>query len=197
MATPLLMEVSTGCDGVLHPQPVALPWIPIDTCQTNQTFNHTISFNETDMIGMIVGMIGVEMDGMSMASSAGMGVCVGDGGWSGPHTGRGIIPPGRGGHTGCFVEGALYVFGGSLYTRKDNQQQQQGSAVTVVDDLYVFEVANTTWTRLTPPGTPPSPRYAHTATPVGKKLVAILLMHTMTGIIAGCIWRIQRVQLLG
>ena len=41
----------------------------------------------------------------------------------------------------------------------------------VQDDLHVFDLLTSTWKRIYPKGNPPSPRYAHTATAIGKRII--------------------------
>lgn len=41
----------------------------------------------------------------------------------------------------------------------------------VQDDLHVFDITTSTWLKVNAKGTPPSPRYAHSATCVGKRVI--------------------------
>eukprot|EP01116_Phalansterium_solitarium_P003899 TRINITY_DN14736_c0_g1_i1.p1 TRINITY_DN14736_c0_g1~~TRINITY_DN14736_c0_g1_i1.p1 ORF type:complete len:616 (+),score=156.43 TRINITY_DN14736_c0_g1_i1:213-2060(+) len=95
--------------------------------------------------------------------------------WSGPLAVRGTPPLPRGGHSATFIENVMFVFGGSTYNRP-NGTTKEAPLTQVQDDLHVFDSSSRTWSKLGPTpagfsGTPPSPRYAHTATAVGKRLV--------------------------
>jgi hypothetical protein len=120
-------------------------------------------------------------------------------GWSGPILVKGGTPPlPRGGHTATFIENKLFVFGGNSYKHLPTTSKETSSLTTIVqDDLHLFDVVSSTWSKLSPKGflvhtmlcllqtkwcdqeldvlcvlgLCPSPRYAHSATAVGKKLV--------------------------
>jgi N-acetylneuraminic acid mutarotase len=85
---------------------------------------------------------------------------------------NGIPPPPRGGHTSSFFENKLFIFGGSAYNKHIGASSTKETSLTLVqDDLHVFDITNNNWAKLQTKGQPPAPRYAHTASIVGKKLI--------------------------
>jgi N-acetylneuraminic acid mutarotase len=89
--------------------------------------------------------------------------------WSGPFNPIAAPSP-RGGHTTVAIDQKIYVFGGSAFNKQTTLTKEFPLTI-VSEDLYVYDTSNNTWTRVTTKGNPPSPRYAHSVTRVGKKLV--------------------------
>jgi hypothetical protein len=88
-------------------------------------------------------------------------------------TGNPPLP--RGGHTASVVDNKLFIFGGSAYknnTSGNKERPEGGNPLTLVqDDLHIFDLGGGQWVRAKTKGSLPSPRYAHSAVVVGKKIV--------------------------
>ena len=76
-------------------------------------------------------------------------------------------PSPRKGHSMAEINGKVYIFGGLSEARAD-----------LLNDLWVFELANEQWTQITPQGQLPLPRYGHKATVVNNKM---FIFSGMTG----------------
>jgi N-acetylneuraminic acid mutarotase len=91
---------------------------------------------------------------------------------TGPLTTYGNAPAPRGGHTATFVGKKLFVFGGSAYSAKGLAPGGRESPLTIVkSDLHVLDLATMTWSIPAAQGVQPPPRYAHTATLMGNKVI--------------------------
>jgi N-acetylneuraminic acid mutarotase len=92
--------------------------------------------------------------------------------WLGPVPSTGAIPQARGGHTATAVDHKIFVFGGSAYNNKTTgAKEMMGPLSLVQEDLHIYNIVTNTWTKVSGKGTPPSPRYAHSSTRVGKKII--------------------------
>jgi N-acetylneuraminic acid mutarotase len=83
--------------------------------------------------------------------------------WARP-TIEGVAPSPRGGHTATLAGASVVVFGGHYYGGK-----KQG--FTYLNDTIVLDVNENKWVRPRLNGTPPSPRYGHTAVLAGSRIV--------------------------
>jgi len=68
----------------------------------------------------------------------------------------GMIPEPRRGHTSCYIDNKLYLYGGDLNTRSSS--------------LFIFDINNYNWTKPEVKGTSPGPLRGHAAGSLGKKV---------------------------
>lgn len=100
--------------------------------------------------------------------------------WQGPLSYKGNPPIPRGGQTATVIDKFIFIFGGSAYniqqkqTASSNNAKQDTPLTLVQDDLHCFDMSTSSWNRVTAKGSAPSPRYAHTAVAIGKKLLVML-----------------------
>eukprot|EP01119_Soliformovum_irregulare_P010138 TRINITY_DN2472_c0_g3_i1.p1 TRINITY_DN2472_c0_g3~~TRINITY_DN2472_c0_g3_i1.p1 ORF type:complete len:672 (-),score=204.25 TRINITY_DN2472_c0_g3_i1:24-2039(-) len=89
---------------------------------------------------------------------------------------KGSPPPPIGGHaswmgstnssSGTQNPTHMFIFGGSTYAPSDPKDRDASAnlGLTVSDELWLLDWAQLQWMKLTPKGTTPTPRYAHSAT---------------------------------
>jgi len=75
------------------------------------------------------------------------------------------VPPSpRGGHSATLWEVSIVVFGGHYYAGK-----QKG--YKYLNDTYILNVNTNRWSKNKISGTPPSPRYQHSAILAGSRII--------------------------
>ena len=77
---------------------------------------------------------------------------------------EGIPPSPRGGHSATKVGRFIVIFGGHFYSGKD-------TGFKYLNDTYLLDIDNNKWLRPHTSGIPPSPRYAHSATLAGQRII--------------------------
>lgn len=81
--------------------------------------------------------------------------------WARPQV-EGLGPSARGGHTATLVGAKIFVFGGHRFG---------GGEAEYFNDTYVLDVDSNQWTQVRCKGTPPTPRYGHSAALVAARIV--------------------------
>lgn len=77
---------------------------------------------------------------------------------------EGVSPCPRGGHSATLSGASIIIFGGHYYTGKT-----EGYAY--LNDTYILDVNANKFTKPKISGTPPAPRYSHSAVLAGSKII--------------------------
>lgn len=83
--------------------------------------------------------------------------------WAFPQI-EGVPPSPRGGHSATLTGASLVIFGGHFYEGKQ-------AGFTYLNDTHVLDVNSSRWFKPKISGTPPPPRYAHTAVLAGARII--------------------------
>ena len=83
--------------------------------------------------------------------------------WAFPQI-EGVPPCARGGHSATLTGASLVIFGGHYYSGK-------GEGFIYLNDTHVLDVNASRWIKPKISGTPPSPRYGHTAVLAGSRII--------------------------
>ena len=83
--------------------------------------------------------------------------------WAFPQI-EGVPPSPRGGHSATLTGASLVIFGGHFY-------EGQKTGFTYLNDTHVLDVNSSRWFKPKISGTPPPPRYAHTAVLAGARII--------------------------
>jgi len=83
--------------------------------------------------------------------------------WAFPQI-EGVPPTPRGGHSATLTGASLVIFGGHFYNGKD-------TGFTYLNDTHVLDVNSSRWIKPKISGTPPAPRYGHTAVLAGSRII--------------------------
>jgi len=87
---------------------------------------------------------------------------------------NGAIPAARAGHSAATYGGSMYVFGGFSYNMAAGPGQNCSNPsyqCTWYNDLWAFSLETMTWTKISPQGTLPMPRYGHSADVLGDRML--------------------------
>ena len=94
--------------------------------------------------------------------------------WSKPEC-QGPVPVGRSGHVAIQVGNNLIIQGGFRFDEEEQIKSgfRQGSQLKscYLNDIRIFDINTYTWSRLRVSGTPPLPRYGHTANISGSDIL--------------------------
>eukprot|EP00276_Gloeochaete_wittrockiana_P007799 CAMPEP_0184658846 /NCGR_PEP_ID=MMETSP0308-20130426/27138_1 /TAXON_ID=38269 /ORGANISM="Gloeochaete witrockiana, Strain SAG 46.84" /LENGTH=313 /DNA_ID=CAMNT_0027098167 /DNA_START=44 /DNA_END=982 /DNA_ORIENTATION=- len=80
------------------------------------------------------------------------------------------IPSERWGHSSTLWNGKLIIFGGYTSAESDSNGGSSSSG-HCFNDLYILDLAATSWTKISPSGTLPAERWGHSAVVAGNKLL--------------------------
>lgn len=83
--------------------------------------------------------------------------------WAFPQI-EGVPPSPRGGHSATLIGASILFFGGHFYSDKK-------TGYTYLNDTHVLDLNASRWIKPKIEGTPPKPRYGHTAVLAGSRIL--------------------------